>query len=108
MFLQRADCNAASSESSCSQESGVFPGFAEGALADGKVVFLNLSGFTDKNKQHSMSVRTLFRGQLGKTVLRRSSQPLMHLFTARSFSLLKTKVLDDEAYYCNSVYVFSR
>lgn len=70
MCIQRAYCNAASSESSCSQESGVFPGFAEGALADGKVVFLNLSGFTDKNKRHSMSVRTLFRGQLGKTVLR--------------------------------------
>ncbi len=35
----------------------------------------------------------------------------MQSFTARvrrSFSLLKTKVLDDEAYHCNSVYVFSR
>ncbi|CAK9086178.1 unnamed protein product [Durusdinium trenchii] len=44
------------------QERGVFPGFAEGVIADGKSIFLNLRGFTDKNKKHKMSERTLFRG----------------------------------------------
>eukprot|EP00913_Durusdinium_trenchii_P001944 g1798.t1 len=43
-------------------ERGVFPGFAEGVIADGKSIFLNLRGFTDKNKKHKMSERTLFRG----------------------------------------------
>ncbi|CAJ1434196.1 unnamed protein product [Effrenium voratum] len=44
------------------QEQGVFPGFAEGAIVDGKIAFLNLCGFTDKSKKHKMSERTLFRG----------------------------------------------
>ncbi|CAL1171523.1 unnamed protein product [Cladocopium goreaui] len=44
------------------QENGVFTGFAEGALSDGKIVFLNLCGFTDKTKKHRMTERTLFRG----------------------------------------------
>ena len=48
------------------QERGVFPGFAEGVIANGKSVFLNLAGFTDKNKQYRMSERTLFRGSHGR------------------------------------------
>ena len=45
------------------QENGTFPGFGECIVADGKVVYLDLCGVSDKQHRTKLTERTLFRGE---------------------------------------------
>lgn len=44
------------------QERGVFAGMGECVMADGKVVYLDLNGFSHREEQIRLTERTLFRG----------------------------------------------